>query len=120
QTMKYIEKWIEQLIISAGIAENVAVYLRLVILCILLILLAGISFLVCRKIISKFIYGFFKKTRVTWDEALADHKVLDHLAHIVPAIFVKILAPTIFRDFEEVLPFVIRVTDIYLIIVGFT
>lgn len=118
--MKYIENWTESLIIGAGISVEIAIYLRLFILCLALLLFATLNFLISRKIINSYIYGFFRKTRITWDEVLADHKVLNNLAHIVPAVMIRILAPSVFRDFDSVLPSVIRITDAYLIIVGFT
>ncbi len=118
--MDDIENWIEHLLVNAGITEGAAVYLRLLILCVLAIPVAGISFVVCKKIITNYIYRLFKRSSFAWDDMLADHRVLNNVAHLVPAIFVKVLAPTIFRDFEEVLPFVIKMTDIYLMVVSFT
>lgn len=40
------------------------------------------------------------------------------MAHIVPAVVVKIMAPIIFKDFIGWLPFVVKLTNVYLIIVG--
>lgn len=118
--MDYIENWIELLLVNAGITEGAAIYLRLLILCVLVIPLAGLSFVLCKKIIANYIYRLFKKSPLTWDDVLADRKVLNNVAHIVPAIIVKVLAPTIFLDFEKALPLIIKLTDIYLLIVSFT
>lgn len=118
--MNYIEIWIENLLINTGVSEGAAIYLRLLILCVLLIPLAGLSFVLFKKIITNYIYRLIKKTPFTWDDVLADHQVLNNLAHIVPAIIVKGLAPTVFLDFEKIRPFVIKLTDIYLMIAGFT
>lgn len=118
--MDHIENWIEQLLINTGITAEAAVYLRLLILLALIIPLAGIAFVLCRKIITNYIYKLVKKSSLKWDDLLADHKVLNNLAHIVPAIIVRVLAPAVFLDFENFLPFVIKLTDIYLMIAGFT
>src|SRR5690554_6911045 len=118
--MDSIENWIEHLLINAGVTEGTAVYLRLLILCALIIPFAGLAFVLSKKIITNYIYRLLRKTPVTWDDALADHGVFNNLAHIVPAVIVKILAPVIFQDFENILPLVIKFTDIYLMIVGIT
>src|SRR5690606_7909110 len=118
--MDHIEIWIEQLLINAGATEAAAGYLRVLVFCALVIPFAALAFWVCRKIITNYIYRFLIKTPVTWDDALAEHGVFNHVAHIVPAIIVKILAPTIFRDFENMLPLIIKLTDIYLMIVAAT
>ncbi len=118
--VNYIEEKTEQLIINLGIPEYWVSYCRLLVFLIFLILIASIAFLITRKIISQFLYKLFRKTSFTWDDSIADTRALDKLAHIAPAVFVRLMAPTIFADFVQILPFVIRLTDIYLIVVGMT
>src|SRR5690606_25974423 len=52
-----------------------------------------------------------------WDDGLAEHKVLNKVAHIIPAVIVKIYAQILFQDFEALIPLVIRLTDIYIVLV---
>ena len=118
--MDQIEIWIEQLLVAIGVTADAAVYLRLLILCLLIIPLAGISFVLSKKIIINYIYRLFKKSPIKWDDVLVDYKVLNNLAHIVPAVLVRVVAPAVFRDFESILPLVIKLTDIYLMIASFT
>lgn len=118
--MDQIEIWIEQLLVAIGVTADAAVYLRLLILCLLIIPLAGISFVLSKKIIINYIYRLFKKSPIKWDDVLVDYKVLNNLAHIVPAVLVRVVAPIVFRDFESILPLVIKLTDIYLMIASFT
>src|SRR5690606_18519868 len=118
--MDHIENWIESLLMNTSITARAAVYLRLLILCFLITLLAGISFVFFKKIITNYIYRFVKKSSFTWDDVLADHQVLNNLAHIVPAVIVRVLTPTVFSDFEKFQPFIIKLTDIYLMIASFT
>ncbi|WP_445664537.1 mechanosensitive ion channel family protein [Fodinibius sp. AD559] len=118
--MNHIEEWIESLLVNTGIAEEWVVYLRLILFILILILLSGIAYVTTKRIIIHYLYKFIKKSSVTWDDALADHKVFNNVAHIIPAILVRIMAPVIFADFEQALPFVIKITDSYLLIVGMT
>src|SRR5690625_8012039 len=67
---------------------------------------------------SRLIYKFVRKSTVKWDDLLAEKRVFDHVAHVVPALFVRFLAPVIFSDFTYVLPVFEKLTDSYLVIVG--
>lgn len=118
--MNYIENWIEQLLIGSGVSAEVATYLRLMILLLCLILIAGIAFWVTKRIIINYIYRIIRKSPITWDDVLADHQVFNNVAHLVPALFVREFAQSIFLDFDYLLPVVIRLTDVYLLVVGMT
>jgi miniconductance mechanosensitive channel len=61
-----------------------------------------------KHIVIHSLYRLFKRTAVTWDDGLADLKVFDNLAHILPAIVVEVFATTIFLDFDEFLPLIIN------------
>ena len=116
--MDQIENWIEHLLINSGVSEEVATYIRLAILLVCLCLVAGITFWLTKKIIVNYIYRIIRKSPITWDDALADHQVFNNVAHIVPAFFVRALTPTIFQDFENLSPSVVKLTDVYILIVG--
>ncbi|MDR8389847.1 mechanosensitive ion channel family protein [Aliifodinibius sp. S!AR15-10] len=118
--MNHLEEWIESLLVNTGIPEEWAVYLRLILFILILILLSGIAYVITKRIIIHYLYKFVRKSSLTWDDALADHKVFNNVAHIIPAILVRIMAPVIFADFEQALPFIIKITDSYLLIVGMT
>ncbi len=116
--MNYIEEWVEALLVNSGVAEEWAIYLRLIIFILVLVLISGIAFFITKRVIIQYIYKLVKKSTVTWDDMLADQQVFKNVAHLIPAIFVRIMAPNIFADFDYVLPLVIKLTDIYLIVVG--
>ena len=113
-----IKEWIENLLREIGIASAGVPYLRLLILLILLILVAYLSFRLTKKLVVGTLYNLFKKTTIQWDDEMVDRKVFNSLAHIIPAVIIKIFAPIIFRDFEQILPFIIKLTNSYLILVG--
>jgi miniconductance mechanosensitive channel len=115
--MDRIEEWVEKLLISSGVAEGVAPEIRLVSLLVALGIFSTVAFWITRTFITKYLYRLFKRTSFEWDDLLADYQVLNNLAHIVPALIVRIFAEMLFRDFEFWLPIVIRLTDAYLIIV---
>jgi miniconductance mechanosensitive channel len=116
--MDYLEDWIELLLTNGGISAEAAPGLRLLIMMLVLALVAGILFLITKKVVIRYVYKLVKDSPAKWDDALADNNVLSHVAHIVPAIVVKVTAEAMFRDFAEWLPAVVRITDAYLIIIG--
>src|SRR5690606_20557671 len=116
--MEDIRKWIEGLLRDAGVAADWIPYLRLMVLLVLLAIILYVSFLITRRYFIRYLHAFFKQTSATWDDVLADNKTFENLAHIVPAVIVKIFAPILFRDFDEMLPVVDKMIDIYLVIVG--
>jgi len=118
--MDYIENWIEQLLIGSGVSVEVATYLRLLILLGCLFIVAGIAFWITKRFIISYIYRLIRKSPIRWDDVLADHQVFNNLAHIVPALFVREFAQSIFLDFDYIYPLVMKLTDVYLLVVGMT
>lgn len=118
--MDNIEIWIESLLVSNGIADESAIYWRLGVMLILLGIVSFFAYLITKRVIVYYIYKIVKKSKATWDDILADKGVLNNVAHIVPALFIRLTAEIIFQDFDTALPAVIKLTDAYLIAVGLT
>lgn len=118
--IKHLESKTDLLITGLGVAETWVVYCRLLFFVFVLLLVSILSFYITKRIVIHYLYKIFKKTSFTWDDLFADTRAFDNIAHIVPAIFVRLLAPVIFSDFETMLPIVLKLTDAYLIIVGMT
>lgn len=116
--LNYLEENTDLFITNLGISEAWAIYFRALLFLMVLGIICAIAYYITKSIIINNIYKVFKRTSIKWDDTLAETKALDNLAHIVPAIFVRIMAPLIFSDFEWLLPLVIKLTDSYLVIVG--
>lgn len=113
--MNNIEKHLEYLFTSLGLSNNTAIYVRLLTLLVLLSLLSFIFYWVTKKCIIPLFYKFFKKTSFTWDDAIVEKNAFRKLAHITPALIIKIGAPILFRDYPSSLSIVNKLTDAYLI-----
>lgn len=116
--LQQIKNLIDNLLIDWGVALNIIIYLRVVILLVVMVLIAYLAFWITKKIIINYIYKLFRLTPMRWDDIFADHKTFDSVAHIVPAVIVKVIAPVLFSDFSRLLPFVLKITNSYLVIVG--
>lgn len=118
--MDQIENWVEAMLVAGGVGDEAAIYLRLLIMFLALCLVAGLAFLITKQVIIRYIYKIVKKSDVTWDDVLADQKVFNNVAHLIPALFVREFAQIIFIDFPGALPLVIKLTDVYIVLVGLT
>lgn len=118
--MDKIEVWLEQILINSGISETSVSYFRLGILLLATVLISFLTFWITKKIIQKYIYALVKKSPITWDDFLADHQVLNNVAHLIPALFFRQMVTVIFSDWPETIPLIIKLTDAYLIFVGMT
>jgi miniconductance mechanosensitive channel len=116
--MNDISKWIERIIMDIGVSQNSAIYLRLLVLLICLSVISMLVFWIMRHIVIRSLYRLFKNSPLKWDDTLSDHRVLDNLAHLAPAILVRSCIGLIFSDFETMLPIAFKLTDSYLIIAG--
>src|SRR5690606_10500861 len=116
--MNKIESRIEQLLQNMGLSHGAAENLRLMILILVLLLISGLVFWIAKKVILPYVYQWVKKSRFKWDDVLADKKMLDNLAHVFPAIVVRIFMPILMQDFAQAAPYLFRIVDVYLIIVG--
>jgi len=79
--------------------------------------LAWAFFRFTRLIVRGPVYKYVKRSKATWDDLLMDNNVFTSLAHIVPVIIIRVVAPILFQDFEGILPFVVQLTEIYTIVV---
>src|SRR5690606_21325743 len=112
--MKQIHDWLEDFLAGANITESWLPWLKLLILVAALTFVAFIAYYITKWFVSHFLNGFFRKTKFTWDDVLADHKTFDRLSHIIPAVIVRAAAPVLFADFGWLQPFMIKVADVYI------
>lgn len=113
--MKYIENHLEFFFTSLGLSESFAHYIRLLTLLLLLFLLSFLCFWLTKKCVIPFFYKIFKKTSFTWDDVIVEKNALRKLAHITPAVIIKVVAPILFKDFPASLFIVNRLTDAYMV-----
>lgn len=116
--MTEIHDWLEVLLFDAGVAAEWIPALRLLLGSVALVIVAMLTYLITKRFLIQYLNAFFRKTAVKWDDALAERKTFDNLAHIIPAIVVRIAMPALFADFETLRPFMIKVADVYIIISG--
>lgn len=118
--MNRMEEWLERILTGIGVSADWAMFLRLMIVVFALAVVSWLVFVLTKRVILHYIYRIFKRSSVKWDDKLVEGNALNGLVHIAPAVLIRFLAPGIFADFDQVLPFAVKLADAYLIIGGMT
>lgn len=107
-----------QWLLDLGIAENIAGQVHFALKVLVLILLCFLADKLAKKLFLRFIHSIAKRTKFLWDDILLEKKVFDRLAHLAPALVVQATAPFVFADFQDFIPFLIRITEAYMLAVA--
>ncbi|WP_318640523.1 mechanosensitive ion channel family protein [Flavobacterium ardleyense] len=114
--MEVFQQWFDTLLSDAGVAPDWISFFSMLIGLAILIAVAVFTYLVIKHFLIRFLNAFFRKTSFKWDDVLADRNTFNNLAHIIPAIIVRIAIPKLFVDYPQVQPFMIKVGDVYILI----
>lgn len=79
-------KLVKAILEERGISEITAGRLSFFITFVLLILICFISQLILKKVVKPIIEKIIKSNKISWDDYIITHKVLDKIMHIVPGI----------------------------------
>lgn len=82
-----------------------------------LLLIALLANVLTKGLIRHLVHPVIQKSRITWDDLLIAHNVLVRLSHIVPALVIRLLAPTLLGTSEAVVAFIDQVIGLYLVII---
>ena len=69
----------------------------------------------CKLILHRVVFKIVRATKVTWDDVLLDHKVLDKAVMIIPALLALVFFPFVFVDDPGVYDLVQRLTWVYVV-----
>lgn len=106
---------LEELLTQYGLGqESISITQRIIWIAVIL-LIAYLTDLICRKVIVPTIKKVVATTKVTWDDYLFSHKVLDSVCHIIPSIVIYILLPFAFYDVPSWLSFLMKISLVYII-----
>lgn len=107
--------WSLQLLQNLGIADNLAKYINLVILLIVLTALVFVVQYLTRIILKHILARFGKMSRAEFLKNLAKRRFPHFLAMVIPYSLVKGSIPIIFDQFPKTMLFINKLVDIFLI-----
>ena len=114
--MILLQQWLDTILSNAGIATNWLPLTRVILGVVALIIVAILGYFITKRFVLHFLHAFFRKTSVTWDDVLAERQTFNNLAHIVPAVLVRLATPAVFMDYDNIQPLMIKVADVYILI----
>ncbi|MCF6318458.1 MAG: mechanosensitive ion channel family protein [Proteobacteria bacterium] len=110
-------QWLNQWLTKFGVNETYAIYLKLSLLLLALIVLCIVTNLIVKKILLRTIEFGVKKTKTKLDDVLVEYKVFSTLSHIAPAVVLYLSAGVVFADFPDTIVYVLRLVNVYIAIV---
>lgn len=114
--MILLQQGLETLLSDLGFATNWIPLVRLLIGIVAVLLAATIAYLITKRFVLQIINSFFRKTSFSWDDILAERQTFNNLAHIIPAIIIRMSIPFVFIDYPAVQPFMLKIADVYILI----
>ncbi|MBL4653989.1 MAG: mechanosensitive ion channel [Flavobacteriales bacterium] len=102
-------------LITQGVNQDVAHYVRLAILLGILTILLFVVEFVARKFVVGGVRRVFKLTSNKWDDILVEKKVFIRLAHLFPAMVINWATPFVFDDFQFLIPIIYKLVEVYVV-----
>lgn len=116
--MEKITTWINELLLKIGINQEAADVVDKMVILVLIVLIAVITNIICKKITMRIITPIIRKTKNKWDDILIDKGILPKLVMIIPAILIYALVPIFFSGDSLFAIWVQKLTHVYMIAVG--
>ncbi|MCW8924732.1 MAG: mechanosensitive ion channel [Xanthomonadales bacterium] len=100
-----------------GASEDLAYYLARTVAMAGVLALSVIANFVARRYILSVLTHIVAKTRAQWDDAILQHRVLSHLAHLAPGLVIYLLTPLALGGLDSAVMVIRSAALIYLVIV---
>lgn len=105
--------WLESL---SWMPESVAEVVAQAILLSGLLLIAWVLYVIFRPLLLKWVQNIVAKTPYTWDNQLFGHGVFRWIAHLLPGIFIILVAPGLFESSPLLATALTTAAELYLLI----
>lgn len=106
-------RYFKNYLLEANVSEFWAKHLNLLFLLVITGLVLFFLDRILRSAISRFLPAFSEKTKTTFDDFLVKTKFSRYVAHIIPLLIIKFLAPFLFFEFELWLIYFTIAVNIY-------
>ncbi len=104
-------------LVFSGMSQTAAHLLCGLFSIITLVIIGWVAKLIAQKIFVRMIEHFIQKTETAYDDYLIHHRFFQKLAHLVPAVIILLLGPSMFTMFPTIAEYITEMGQVYLIIV---
>ena len=112
-TATTIYNWLLQL----GLPDTLASTLSFIGIVSALIMVALITNILAKSIISLVIHPLIKKSRIRWDDRLIQYKVIIRCSHLVPIAIIHLYAPVLFATNSNAISVITTIVNTYIIVI---
>ena len=109
-----MREWISSQMLEIGLDADLAYWLLESLDVLWLVLAAVGSYYLAQRIVVRLIRRLAIKTQFDWDDILIEHQAFRRLSHIIPALTIHILAPSVFAT-ESFAVWTARLAEIYML-----
>ncbi|MCT8340304.1 mechanosensitive ion channel family protein [Flavobacteriaceae bacterium TK19130] len=118
ETLTYYLCWLQEYFVEQGMNLGWAIFLNTLINALVLTLVATVLDIFVRKFIVQAFKAFSDKTTTTFDDYLVKSNFPRFMAHLIPLVLVWYLVPFIFLEYPYVQSLLLKIIDIYLIVLS--
>ena len=115
-TLKHYTCWFQEYFMDIGMSQDLAVFLNVLINCLILAIITFLLVIVLRKFIIEAFKAFSNKTVTTFDDFLVRSNFPKYIAHVIPLTLIWYVVPLIFMEYPKVSKFILGAIDIYIIV----
>ena len=94
-----IFRWCEPLLRSWGMNNSMALYIDVIINCLVLCALAYSMYLIFRIVLVTIMIFIARKTKTKFDDLLVSNKTAKYIAHLIPLLFIYKISSNNFKSF---------------------
>ena len=116
--MEEIKSYVENLIESFGMHDQIAKWTTFLVLILIAIFLAAAVGFLCKRIFVPLLLRLSKKTDARWDDVIFNEKVLNSACQIIPAVIIWQLLPLIFFQHSVIADIAGRITALYITVMS--
>ena len=115
--MKILVDKMNDLLVYMGFERSTANIWNQIIIFAFVIAIAFVIEAICRKLLLKIIGKVVRSTKAAWDDIIFAPKVIGNLSRVIAPVLIYIFIPIIFPEKSELLEFIMRLFNVYIIAV---
>ena len=116
--MEHINEDVMKLLVDMGLVENDMTWAARIAVILIMLLLIFIVNLLFTRVIMPMVHSITASTKATWDDYLFSKQMLRGFCRVIDPILVYIMLPLAFPDMPQLLAFLTKACEVYLVVVS--
>lgn len=116
--MEHLNEDVMKLLVGMGLVENDMTWAARIAVILIMLLLIFIVNLLFTRVIMPMVHSITASTKATWDDYLFSKQMLRGFCRVIDPILVYIMLPLAFPDMPQLLAFLTKACEVYLVVVS--